>query len=209
MLGERIEINIKIQDRDIPLKLNVRSLKNLGELTRLNPFKYLYDFIHTKDEEDKNQMLVNILLAFTDANLTVEDLPKILDQNQQMDYLISLLMINEIMCEIEEDKKSDSNEIEEEEEEDEYKGYKNWCDVYNYYYYVATVQLHMSKEQFLDTTLRELKTLDKLNKDYLKNIIINYYIDVNTARNNSGKKEVETLKATKQNKVRIKNLLIK
>ena len=207
MLGERIEINIKIQDREIPLKLNVRSLKNLGELTRLNPFKYLYDFIHTKNEEDKSQMLVNILLAFTDANLTVEDLPKILDQNQQMDYLISLLMVNEIMCEIEEDKKSDSND--ETEEEDEYKGYKNWCDVYNYYYYVATVQLHMSKEEFLDTTLRELKTLDKLNKDYLKNIIISYYIDVNTARNNSGKKEVETLKATKQNKARIKNLLLK
>ena len=208
MLGERIEINIKIKDREIPLKLNVRSLKNLGELTRLNPFKYLYDFIHTKDEEDKNQMLVNILLAFTDANLTVEDLPKILDQNKQMDYLISLLMINEIMCEIEEDKKSDSND-KSDEEEDENKGYKNWCDVYNYYYYVATVQLHMSKEQFLDTTLRELKTLDKLNKDYLKNIIISYYIDVNTARNNSGKKEVETLKATKQNKARIKNLLLK
>lgn len=208
MLGERIEINIKIQDREIPLKLNVRSLKNLGELTRLNPFKYLYNFIHTKDEENKNQMLVNILLAFTDANLTVEDLPRILDQNQQMDYIISLLMINEIMCEIEEDRKSDTND-ETEEEEDENKGYKNWCDVYNYYYYVATVQLHMSKEQFLDTTLRELKTLDKLNKDYLKNIIISYYIDVNTARNNSGKKEVETLKATKQNKARIKNLLLK
>ena len=58
-------------------------------------------------------------------------------------------------------------------------------------------------------TLRELKTLDKLNKDYLKNIIISYYIDINTAKNNSGKKEVETLKATKQNKVRIKNLLMK
>lgn len=207
MLGERIEINLKIEDREILLKLNVRSLKNLGELTRLNPFKYLYDFIHTKDEEDKNQMLVNILLAFTDANLTVEDLPRILDQNKQMDYIISLLMVNEIMCEIEEDRKSDTND--ETEEEDEYKGYKNWCDVYNYYYYVATVQLHMSKEQFLDTTLRELKTLDKLNKDYLKNIIISYYIDVNTARNNSGKKEVETLKATKQNKARIKNLLLK
>ena len=93
MLGERIEINLKIEDRDIPLKLNVRSLKNLSELTRLNPFKYLYDFIHTKDEEDKNQMLVNILLAFTDANLTVEDLPRILDQNQQMDYYLRLYLL--------------------------------------------------------------------------------------------------------------------
>ena len=206
MLGEKIDLTLKIENREISLKLNMKSLKNLGELTRRNPFKYLYDFIHEEDEDNKNKMLVNILLAFTDANLTVEDLPKILDQNKEMDYIISLLMVNEIMCEIEEDRKSDSND--ETEEEDEYKGYKNWCDVYNYYYYVATVQFHMSKEEFLDTTLRELKTLDKLNKDYLKNIIISYYIDVNTARNNSGKKEIETLKATKQNKVRIKNLLM-
>ncbi len=208
MLGEKIDLTLKIENREISLKLNMKSLKNLGELTRRNPFKYLYDFIHEKDEDNKNKMLVNILLAFTDANLTVEDLPKILDQNKEMDYLISMLMINEIMCEIEEDKKGNSKNEIDDEEENEDKRYKNWCDTYNYYYYIATVQFHMSKEEFLDTTLRELKTLDKLNKDYLKNIIISYYIDVNTARNNSGKKEVETLKATKQNKVRIKNLLM-
>ena len=151
-------------------------------------------------------MLVNIMLAFTDANLTINDLPKILEQNQQMDYLISTIMVNELVCEIEEDKKVNS---EDKEEIDDIKAFKNWCDSYNYYYYVAISQLHMTKEQFLDTTLRELKTLDKINKDYLKNIIINYYIDVNTAKNESSKKEVENLKATKENKVRIKNLLLK
>ena len=206
MLGESIVFNLKIDNREIDFKLNMRSLKNLGELTHKSPFLYLANFMKEENEDIKNNMLVNIMLAFTDANLTVNDLPKILEQNQQMDYLISTIMVNELACEIEEDKKVN---LEDKEEIDDIKAFKNWCDSYNYYYYVAISQLHMTKEQFLDTTLRELKTLDKINKDYLKNIIINYYIDVNTAKNESGKKEVENLKATKENRVRIKNLLLK
>ena len=63
MLGEKIDLTLKIEDREISLKLNMRSLKNLGELTRLNPFKYLYDFIHEKDEDNKNKLIAAICAA--------------------------------------------------------------------------------------------------------------------------------------------------
>lgn len=206
MLGEKFNLTVNIGEKKIDFNLTIRSLKNLGELTRKSPFIYLRNFINEENKEESNSMLVNIMLAFTNGDLTVKDLPLIVEQADLLKSYIMLLMVNETVSEIEEEKEDVG--VEDNEVMNDEKAFRNWCDLYNYYYYISISQLHMNQEQFLNSTLRELKTMDKLNRDYLKNIIINYYIDVNKVRNDNGKKEVETLKATKQNKARIKNLLL-
>lgn len=180
MLGEKSILNINYEDKLIEFQFNFRSLKNLWELTNENPIQYIVNFANSKDK--KNEMLVNIIYAFTDCQMTILEIKKMLKDDDSVKnkllYLISQLIVFEI-----------SNEEESENQEatinkDKNRDYNNeFIKFWNEKYFVATKILKMTEEEFLNSTVREIITMQSLDIKYKKSILVSTISDVFKAMN--------------------------
>ena len=104
------------------------------------------------------------------AQIEFNDLRKILEvADKELYNNLKNMIFNEMYAE---------NEILLENEDstaDDIDPNKLFEDYYNYYYYIAKAQLHMTEEEFLESSPREIKTMANFDKAYKQNIIISCY----------------------------------
>ncbi|MFR0018247.1 MAG: hypothetical protein ACLRVF_18250 [Clostridium paraputrificum] len=199
MLGDRIGLNICYGDKNVELLLNMQSIKNIYTLTSRNPFKVLQDFIGSIDKEDKDTLLTQVIYSLSNSAITIEDIyGYVLDieEENKLELLIGIVSLieRELVIEVSEeedstkDKKNPSQEKDEskDKEEDITKEIQSFIDWWDYYYYIATVVLNKTEEEFYNLTPRELKTLETLDSRYKRQILIKTYVDINTPRENNG-----------------------
>lgn len=199
MLGDKIGLNICYGDKNVELLLNMQSIKNIYTLTNRNPFKVLQDFIGSIDKEDKDTLLTQVIYSLSNGDITIEDIyGYVLDieEENKIELLIGIISLieNELVTEVSEEEdstgdKKNTNIKEKEEsqdkEEDITKEIQNFIDWWDYYYYIATVVLNKTEEEFYNLTPRELKTLETLDSRYKRQILIKTYVDINTPRENN------------------------
>lgn len=129
----------------------------------------------------------------TDGKLDIVDVLKnlLIDEDTINGIYVQLVRIItlELKTEIDEENESkeESKELTSEEKID---NFINW---WNYMYYTAKINLKMTYEEMLNTTVRELKSMDALNKGYLKNILLDAYIQVVKSQNKTEKEEVKRI----------------
>ena len=198
MLGDKIGLNICYGDKNVELLLNMQSIKNIYTLTSRNPFKVLQDFIGSIDKEDKDTLLTQVIYSLSNSAITIEDIyGYVLDieEENKLELLIGIVSLieRELVIEVSEeedstkDKKNPSKDKEEsqDKEEDITKEIQSFIDWWDYYYFIATVVLNRTEEEFYNLTPRELKTLETLDSRYKRQILIKTYIDINTPRGNN------------------------
>lgn len=182
-------MNLKYDNKDRELCFNFRTIKNIFTLTQENPFDFLQKFIKA---EDKSEVMLVILYCMLDAKVSLEEINTTILSDINIKTQILLELINLINLEINgeiieetssEDSLNNNNDKNTETTKiDMIKIFEGW---WNYNYYIATIQLKMSQEDFYNSSLREIKTLDKLNFDYNKNVLLDTYLTVVKAQNNS------------------------
>ena len=195
MLGDKIGLNICYGDKNVELLLNMQSIKNIYTLTNRNPFKVLQYFIGSIDKEDKDTLLTQVIYSLSNGDITIEDIyGYVLDieEENKLELLIGIVSLieRELVIEVSEeedstkDKKNPSKDKEESQDKDENqeKEIQSFIDWWDYYYYIATVVLNKTEEEFYNLTPRELKTLEALDSRYKRAILIKTYIDINTPR---------------------------
>lgn len=121
-----------------------------------------------------------------------------LDFLQEEDFIAIAKGLEELI------NKEFSFEVEEKIDKEDSKNKRNFKSWWNKWYFIGTRILKMSEEEFLNSSVRELFEMEKLNNEYYKNILIGAYVDILKAKNNSVTKR-NTI-STKNNK-RLKNLL--
>lgn len=206
MLGEQLEFKIKYSNKEISLNFTIRALKNIHTLVGYSAFEYLSKFL-TCNNEEKTIYISQLLYCITDGELDIFDILTNLlvdDSTISRIYngLINLIQL-ELKNEIEEEKE-DNEEQEETKEltlEEKNKGFIRF---YNDMLYFSTVKLNKTKEEFLNMTVRELKTLQTIDREYNKNILLDTYITVLKSKTKEDKKELEII--TEKSNVRLKDL---
>lgn len=199
MLGDRIELQINYNDKNVELLLNMQSIKNLYTLTNTHPFKVLQNLIYGgKEGEERDTLLGQVVYSLSNGEITIEDIYNYvvnIDKEEKEELIkgISTLICAELFMEIEEedsaeDKKNTNTKEEnssKDKEEDITKEIQKFIELWDYYYYIATVVLKKTEEEFYKFTPRELKTLEALDSRYKREILIKTYIDINTPRGNN------------------------
>ena len=194
MLGDNYFLNVGIGEENKELYFNYQTLKNLYKLTEQNPFNYLQDFMFA---ENKDEFLGTIIYCMANGDINLNDIEMILDdkdiKNNLLVNIINLITV-EFKSEYTEEEKNNSekedNEQVEKTKEDKLKQFE---DYWNYSYFTATVKLKKTEDEFYKMTHRELKTLDKFNSNYYKNILIDTYVTVLNAKNGSAQEEKEEI----------------
>lgn len=197
MLGRNYTFNIFYDDRDIEIEFTVRAIKNIFDLVKYSPFQYLIEFLKLETDKEKEVYVAQILYCITDGKLDIFDvLNNLLNDKEILDTIYNglLTLINlELISEV----KEVVDEEEQEEEQEEIKEFskqernKSFIDWWNYFYYISKVQLHLTYEEMLNLTVRELKSLEILNKQYYKNILIDTYITITKNKTKAIQKEQE------------------
>ena len=108
-----------------------------------------------------------------------------------------------VSIEIKEEDIFDKEEDDSEEEVDENSNddIKEFIKFWNANYYAAIYQLNMSEEKFLNSSPREIRTLMKLHKNFLKGIILDRDIDIAKAKNKANENYIDNGKVEKVQKV--------
>jgi len=196
MLGDSYVINFKIDKKHKELYFNFQTLKNLYKLTKQNPFNYLQDFMNS---ENKDDFLGSIIYCMANGDITLEDINDVINNKKVKNYLL-LNIINMIYVELtsefkdeeennnDKDNKNDNDKQEEKIEEEKLQEFENF---WNYCYFTATVKLNKDEEEFYLMSPRELKTLDKYNSNFYRNILIDTYITIINAKNGNGENKKE------------------
>lgn len=196
MLGDKIGLNICYGDKNVELLLNMQSIKNLYTLTNTHPFKVLQNLIYGgKEEEERDTLLGQVVYSLSNGEITIEDIYNYvvnIDKEEKEELIkgISTLICAELFMEIEdedsiEDKKNTNAKEQnssKDKEDDTIKEIQKFIELWDYYYYIATVVLKKTEEEFYKFTPRELKTLEALDSRYKREILIKTYIDINTPR---------------------------
>lgn len=192
MLGDKYKLDLRIGDNTKYLYFSYYTLKNLYKLLNKNPFSYLREFLKA---EKKDDYLATLIYCMTTGNISLGDIDLVLEDEEIKNYLlINIIAIITVELKAE----NIENEEDNNDNEDNNEGNKEFEDYWNYSYYVATVSLNKSENEFLKMSPRELNTLAKYNKDYYKNILLDTYITVLKARNKSSEdKKEEVITATR------------
>lgn len=217
MLGDKVNFTIKYDENEYILEFTIKALKNIFTFTGENPFYYLKDFIKSKDIEDIKLYITQLIICITDGELDVFNISEnvITDENLfSLKYglinLIEMELKSEIKKEI--DKEDQENyEIIEVKKETEKEKVDNFLKWFNDIYYMAIYQLDISYEEFMGSTVRELKTLEHLHRNFYKECLLSAYVDIMKSRNRSDKKEIQEYKKTVangKNGIRIRDMLI-
>lgn len=218
MLGDKVNFTISYDNKEYILEFTIRTLKNILTFTGENPFYYLQDFIKATDVEDIKTYITQLIICITNGELDVFDIAEnvITDENLfSLKYgLISLIQMelkSEIKDDINENDPKEIDEIKEVKERNEKDKVEDFIKWFNDIYYIAIYQLNMDYEEFMCSTVRELKTVEQLHRNFYRECLLSAYIEVMKSRNKSEKKELEEHKksiADGKNGLRIKEMLI-
>lgn len=190
MLGDNYKLDLTIGEEKKELYFNYQTLKNLYKLTQQNPFYYLQDFMFSKD---RDEFLPTIIYCMANGDISLTDIEMILDDKEIKNYFL-LNVINiitiEFKSEYEEENKAsekDDEKVEKTEEEKlkEFESYWNYC------YFTSMIKLKKREDEFYKMSPRELTTLNKLNSNYYKNILIDTYVTILNAKNGNAQDEKE------------------
>jgi hypothetical protein len=191
MLGDNYLLELSINDEERELKFDFRFLRNLNSLLResnsnCSPIDYIDNFIKA---EDKEKYYIDILYCMLNGEISLEDLQEIIEKvKENLFPVLFMLIVTEWRVEdIFENEENDSEE-EAEKESNENEFLRFW----DSNYYNAIYQLNMTEEEFLNSSPREIGTLNKLNAEYYKNIILQRDMVIQNTRkkaNEYGEKE--------------------
>ncbi len=193
MLGYNYKLDLTIDKEKKELYFNFQTLKNLYTLTQKNPFYYLKDFM---ESENRDEFLGTIIYCMANGDITLEDINEVINNKKVKNYLL-LDIINMVSIEStsefkdEENNNDNKNDNDDQEEKTEEEQLKEFEDFWNYCYFTATIKLNKSEEEFYLMSPRELKTLDKYNSNFYKNILIDTYITISKAKNSNKEDEAE------------------
>lgn len=187
MLGNKYSLTLKRGEEIIECKCNFKFIRNLFNYIEEDPIDYLNNINSSKDK-------IKIIIQCMSNGLYN------LDFLQEEDFSAITKGLEELI------NKEFSFEVEEKIDKEDIKNkrnfnFKSW---WNKWYFIGTRILKMSEEEFLNSSVRELFEMEKLNNEYYKNILIGAYVDILKAKNNSIIKN-NTI-STKNNR-RLKNLL--
>ena len=192
--------------------MNFRTLKNLYKLTSKSPLEWLSDFL-SNDEvgiEDLKLRCIELIYCMIDGDISLFELGELVSTENLIPIFNGLVNAIKLELTSEIKKEEDEDEPQSDDEDEEEDRIYNWNVFFNHSYYVALYELRKTEEEFLDMSIRELKTLDYYRKEYKKNILLDAYITVQKAKNKSSIKEIEEKKeATARNRVRIADLLMR
>lgn len=199
MLGDKYELEIKYNNESYKLKFTFKFLKNLYNMMNVNPLSYIKDFLNCKDENMKNYC-IPILYSMLNGNIQYE---KVIDITKELNNEFILDMLFLVSIEIKEEDIFDKEEDDSEEEHDENSNedIKEFIKFWDANYYAAIYQLNMSEEKFLNSSPREIRTLMKLHKNFLKGIILDRDIDIVKAKNKANENYIYNGKVEKVQKV--------
>ena len=199
MLGERITLDVNIQDNKYILSFNLKAIKNLFLLTNRNAFEVVNEFVGGDDSN-----FYNIVLAMSDLNIFVEDLIYMTDDNKDItkQALINLISA-EILSEVESDEENNVEHINK--EIDTKQTFLDW---WNYHYYMCIYNLRIDEDKFYKMTVREVKTICELHRAEGVNTLLGAYVKVIKSNKNDSVKQNNKLEANAKNGVRIKDLLL-
>lgn len=199
MLGNKYELEIKYNNESYKLKFTFKFLKNLYSMMNVNPLSYIKDFLNCKDEEMK-KYCIPILYSMLDGKIKYK---KIIDIANELDNEFMLDMFFLVSIEIKEEDIFDKEEDDSEEEHDENSNedIKEFIKFWDANYYAAIYQLNMSEEKFLNSSPREIRTLMRLHKNFLKGIILDRDIDIAKAKNKANENYIYNGKVEKVQKV--------
>lgn len=184
MLGDKFSLIVNYNNEEKELKFNFQTLKNIYIVSNKNPFTFITEFF---GKDDKYSDLGKLIHCMCNATIDVVDIYRhiLVDKNVRDQLTINIinLLVAELTNEYKDylkkdDVKKDDDDSDLEEDKDELQ---NWFDFWNNSYYVATIKLNKTEQEFLDMSPREFKTLDSYNFNYNKNILISAYIDVTKA----------------------------
>ena len=189
MLGDKYSFKINIGDKEYGLYLSFSTLKNLYNLSGINPFKYLSGFMSEENEEELDIKLGQILLSASNGRISVGEIQEYIISNNEVKYQVlnnlARFILEELKEELiytEEDDDEESEESEDDDERDDDFSFEKW---WNHFYYIGTCVLRMSENKFYKSSPRELKTLEKLSNNYLKNTLLDTYTTIIKAQNSS------------------------
>ncbi|MDU1413440.1 MAG: hypothetical protein E6929_11570 [Clostridium sp.] len=207
MLGDKYKLDLKIGDNTKYLYFSYYTLKNLYKLLNKNPFTFLREFLK---EDNKEEYLATLIYCMASGKITLEDIDLVLEDEEVKNYLlINIIAIITVELKAENveniENEEDNNDNENDNEDnDNNQGNKEFEDYWNYSYYVSTVILNKSENEFLKMSPRELSTLAKYNIDYYKNILLDAYITVLKAKN----EDVDKNKISINKNIRFKDLFM-
>lgn len=195
MLGDKYSFKISIGDKEYGLYLSFSTLKNLYNLSGINPFKYLSYFMSEENEEELDLMLGQILLCASNGKIDIKEIQEDIISNNEVKYQLLNDLIKFIFEELkeeliyteEDDDEKESTESDDNNGKDDDFAFEKW---WNHFYYIGTCVLKMSENKFYKSSARELKTLEKLSNNYLKNTLLDTYSTIIKAQNKSESDEV-------------------
>ena len=217
MLGDKVNFTISYDDKEHILEFTIKALKNIFTFTGENPFYYLQDFTKATEIEEIKLYITQLIICITDGELDVFDIAENVITNENL-FSLKYGLINLIQMELKSEirkkidkEELDNNEVAEVKEETEKDKIDNFIKWFNDMYYMAIYQLNMSYEEFMYSTVRELKTLEELHRNFYKECLLSAYVDVMKSRNRSDKNELEERKkaiADGKNGLRIRDMLM-
>ena len=200
MLGERITLDVNIQDNKYILSFNLKAIKNLFLLTNRNAFEVVNEFVNGDDTN-----FYNIVLAMSDLNISVEDLIYMTDDNKD---ITKQALINLISAEIVSEVENDDEESNVEHINKDIDTKQTFLDWWNYHYYMCIYNLGIDENKFYKMTVREVKTVCELHRAEGVNTLLGAYVKVIKSNKNDSVKQNNKLEANASNGVRIKDLLL-
>ena len=210
MIIDKYSFIIKLDDRELNLRLNFRALKNLYKLTNESPLQWLSDFLGGNDDvEIVKYQCIELIYCMLDGDISLFTLGELVSTDNIIAIFNGLAKAIELELKGEIIKDKDDNYSSDDDDEEEDKIYL-WNIFFNNSYYIAIYELGKSEDEFLDMSIRELKTLDYFRREYKKNILLDAYITIQKSKNKSDERQVEKLReANAKNGIRIRDLLSK
>lgn len=210
MIIDKYSFIIKLDGKELKLRLNFRALKNLYKLTNESPLQWLSDFLGGNDDvEIVKYQCIELIYCMLDGDISLFTLGELVSTDNIIAIFNGLAKAIELELKGEIIKDKDDNYSSDDDDEEEDKIYL-WNIFFNNSYYIAIYELGKSEDEFLDMSIRELKTLDYFRREYKKNILLDAYITIQKSKNKSDERQVEKLReANAKNGIRIRDLLSK
>lgn len=188
MLGDKYELELRYENKIYKLKFTFRFLKNLYNMVNVNPLTYVRNFLNSNNLEESKNYCISILYSMLNGRIEYEKLITIVKELDN-EFLLDMLFLVSIEIKEEDifDKEDPNNSSDDDSSDDDIKEFIKFWDIN---YYVSIYQLNMNEEEFLDSTPREIRTLTKLHKNFLKGIILDRDIDIAKAKNKASEEYI-------------------
>ena len=193
LLGES---NFELRIGDWKLSCNFRFLKNLYNYIESDPIKFLFDWTNKMDNDTETTIIIQSMVG---ELVDVSELLK--DKELKVDILTGIAQLIQSSFTIKEEK--DTNTDNKGKAKSENNDKFDFEDFYNRWYYFATVVLHKTEDEFLDSNVTTLSMLEKAHKDYQKGILIETSVDIEKAKAKAMKENTNDKEDNKKNTVTI------